>query len=109
MAIGDQITNLRVKENISREDLAKSLGISYWALSKYEKNARTPDPETLDKIANYFGVSVDYLLSRSKVDDILSIWRERIRNGETIVLKDTILTEKHIDNMENALKEKDDQ
>jgi transcriptional regulator with XRE-family HTH domain len=109
MTIGEQIVKLRERENIKREDLAKSLGISYWALSKYETNARTPDPETMGVIADYFGVSVDYLHGRSEVDGILNIWRQRIRNGEKIILKDIVLTEKHIDNMENALNEKDDQ
>jgi transcriptional regulator with XRE-family HTH domain len=108
MAIGDQIIHLREKGEISRENLAKSLGISYWALSKYETNVRTPDPETMGVIADYFGVSVDYLHGRSEVDGILNVWRQRIRNGERIVLKDVVLTEEHIDKMENALKEKDD-
>lgn len=59
---GDILRRLRDRENISREDFAKKIGITYAALSKYETNLRQPDYETLTKIATYFNVTTDYLL-----------------------------------------------
>lgn len=53
---------LRERDNLSREQLAKELSISYSTLSKYETNERQPDLTTLKNIANYFKVSIDYLL-----------------------------------------------
>lgn len=61
----ERLKYLREKENISREHLAKSLDITYSALSKYETGKREPDFEILQKIANYFNVSADYLLGRT--------------------------------------------
>lgn len=57
---------LREKDNISREHLAKSLDITYSALSKYETGKREPDFELLQKIADFFNVSTDYLLGREQ-------------------------------------------
>jgi repressor LexA len=49
---------------MTQEDLAKSLKVSRGAVSMWEINQRTPDPETLQKLADFFGCSVDYLLGR---------------------------------------------
>ncbi|WP_068983901.1 helix-turn-helix domain-containing protein [Lysinibacillus xylanilyticus] len=58
----ERLKKLRENEKITREHLASSLGITYSALSKYETGKREPDFELLQKIANYFKVTTDYLL-----------------------------------------------
>ncbi|WP_018085681.1 helix-turn-helix domain-containing protein [Desulfurispora thermophila] len=65
MAFSERLRQLRENKKISRDDLASHLGLSYWAISKYETGERTPDHTTLERIADYFGVSVDYLLGRN--------------------------------------------
>lgn len=65
MDLGQRIKGLREKEKISREALAEKIGVSYWSLSKYETGDREPDIETLQKIANFFEVSLDYLTGRT--------------------------------------------
>lgn len=67
MTLGERLKSLREEQNISREDLAQKLGISYWALSKYENDEREPDYSTLLRLADFFSVSVDYLLCRTNV------------------------------------------
>ncbi len=62
---GNRIASLRDKQKLTQEQLSISLGISRAALSHYEKNRREPDYETLIKIANYFKVSMDYLVGRT--------------------------------------------
>lgn len=69
MEFGDKLKFLREKNNLSREDLAIALNITYSALSKYETNNRFPDKDTLLKIAKYFDVSIDYLLGRSDIQN----------------------------------------
>ncbi|HID9510937.1 helix-turn-helix domain-containing protein [Clostridioides sp. ZZV14-6150] len=63
---GDRIKQLRENMNLSREELSNKINISYSALSKYETNNRFPDKVTLNKIADFFDVSTDYLLGRNK-------------------------------------------
>lgn len=62
---GDRIALLREKRGLTQEELSNKIGISRAALSHYETNRREPDYETINKIANYFNVTVDYLLGRT--------------------------------------------
>jgi transcriptional regulator with XRE-family HTH domain len=62
---GDRIALLREKRGLTQEELSNKIGISRAALSHYETNRREPDYETINKIANFFNVTVDYLLGRT--------------------------------------------
>lgn len=59
--IAKNITDLRKKKGITQEQLAIALNISPQAVSKWETNTSQPDTQTLPLIADYFGVSIDYL------------------------------------------------
>lgn len=61
--LGSRIKNLREKRDIKQVDFAKKLGVSNVVLSRYESDERKPDYDTLQTIAEFFGVSTDYLLS----------------------------------------------
>lgn len=67
MSFGERLKQVRENNNLTREDLANKLNISYSAISKYETNIRFPDQETLSKIADLFNVTTDYLLGRSDI------------------------------------------
>jgi transcriptional regulator with XRE-family HTH domain len=66
---GDRIHLLREKHALTQEELAGRLGISRASLSHYETSRREPDYETMNKIATFFKVSIDYLLGRSNNPD----------------------------------------
>ncbi|QTL96777.1 helix-turn-helix domain-containing protein [Iocasia frigidifontis] len=61
----DKIKKLRNEENISQRKLAKFLNLSPSTIAMYEIGERKPDIDTLQKIADYFNISVDYLLGRT--------------------------------------------
>ena len=62
--------NIREQKKIKQHDVANALGISRTAYSNYENGKRNPDIETLKRIAEYFNVSIDYLLNHiPNVDD----------------------------------------
>jgi transcriptional regulator with XRE-family HTH domain len=62
----DRLKNLRTQKGVTQEDVAKALGVSRAAIAGYESGKkREPDYETLSRIADYFRVSVDYLLGRT--------------------------------------------
>ncbi|AEE98054.1 helix-turn-helix domain-containing protein [Mahella australiensis] len=63
----NRIKELREEAKISQAELASILGVTQQALSNYENGLREPDLDTINKIANYFGVSIDYLLCRTNV------------------------------------------
>lgn len=62
--IGKSIKELRSKRNITQEELAKVIGVTTSMVGMYETGARKPSFEVLNKIADYFNVSTDYLLGR---------------------------------------------
>lgn len=56
---------LREQQHISQLKLAVDLNMNQNAISRYETGARQADYATLVKFADYFNVSVDYLLERT--------------------------------------------
>lgn len=61
--IGEQLKALRKEKRITQETLADILGVSYQSVSRWELGVCYPDMELLPIISNYFGVSIDKLLS----------------------------------------------
>lgn len=64
--IGARITELRKQANMSQFQLAKVLGIATSTLGMYETGKREPSLKVMNRIADYFDVSTDYLLGRPK-------------------------------------------
>lgn len=69
MNIGERIAQLRKSRSMSQFQLAKTLNIATSTLGMYETNKRKPNMEMLEKLADFFGVSVDYLLGRPEKND----------------------------------------
>lgn len=62
-----RIKELRQDKGLSQGDLAKELGLSQQTISSYEKGIREPDISTLKKLADFFQVSLDYLLGETNI------------------------------------------
>lgn len=60
--LGDRIRYLREITEKKQKDMANEFSVSENTWSQYENNKRTPDLETLKKIAEFFNVSIDYLV-----------------------------------------------
>ena len=64
MDLYERISHLSKKQGLSVFDLAEKLGLSRNSVYSWKKSS--PKAETLEKVANYFNVSVDYLLGRTE-------------------------------------------
>ncbi|ATW83097.1 helix-turn-helix transcriptional regulator [Weizmannia coagulans] len=62
MGYGDRLKRLRDKRNLSQQQLADALNINRSTYARYELGQTQPDFETLEKIASFFDVSIDYLI-----------------------------------------------
>ena len=60
-----RLRELRKKYGVSQLKLAMDLNMNQNSISRYENGEREADYETLIKIADYFDVSLDYLLGRN--------------------------------------------
>lgn len=67
MEFCQRLKQLRKEKNVDRNELAKLLNVSYAAIAKYETGLRMPDSDAIKKIADFFNVSVDYLLGKSDI------------------------------------------
>ena len=56
---------LRTSSGLTQAEIAEKLGISRSTIGMYETGAREPDFETLEKIADFFNVDIDFLLGRT--------------------------------------------
>ena len=60
-----RLKELRKSRRVSQVKLALDLNMSQNSISRYESGAREADYATLIKLADYFDVSIDYLLERT--------------------------------------------
>ena len=65
IALFFRLKELREKKHMSQTRLAIELNMNQNTLSRYENRQREADYETLIRIADFFDVSLDYLLGRS--------------------------------------------
>ena len=67
------LRNLRTEHKLSQKDLAQILGIDHQTISRLERDYNEPNLEILEKLADYFKCSVDYLLGREREDGMIVI------------------------------------
>lgn len=79
----ERLRELRKSKGISLKELGAIVGVAESTMSLYESGKRQPDYETLLKLAEYYGVTVDYLLRGSEEEQLpeeLSILNRKARN-----------------------------
>lgn len=62
----DALRQLRKQKKINQASLADAIGMSQATIASWEKGTRKPDAETVAQLADYFGVSIDYLMGREE-------------------------------------------
>lgn len=65
----ERIRNLREDRDLKQEDIAKILSCSQACYSNYENGRRDIPSEVWNILADYYSVSVDYLMGRTNVKD----------------------------------------
>lgn len=63
MKFADTLKNLRELNHVTQKDLAEYLEVSRATVAGYETKNHQPDYEKLEKLAHFFDVSIDYLLT----------------------------------------------
>ncbi|MDR0294079.1 MAG: helix-turn-helix domain-containing protein [Oscillospiraceae bacterium] len=69
--LGDKLAELRKKRGLTQVDVAAFLQISRQAYSTYEVGKHEMDLQSLQKLADFYGVSIDYLFGRYDVKPFL--------------------------------------
>ena len=63
--LSERLISLQKERNVLKKDVAAAIGISVMAYYRYERGERQPTTDILIAIAEYFDVSLDYLVGRS--------------------------------------------
>lgn len=61
----EQLQQLRKSKGLTQEEAALTFGVKLSSYQKYERDVNSPSYETLIKIADFYGVTTDYLLGRN--------------------------------------------
>ena len=76
MKINEKLKQLRTNKKLSQNELAKILNVSLSSYQKYEreKNSVTPSLDVLNRISDYYNVTIDYLLGKeTSENDVFNI------------------------------------
>ena len=97
----ERLKELRTGRRISQERLAKQLNYGYTAIANYESGRNEPSIADLCRIADFFDVSVDYLIGRT--ENMMSHKSPELhkRLHDTTLL-DIICTAEYVKNQKNA-------
>lgn len=71
---GDRLKELRKEHNLTQEDIGNLCDVAKNTVSNWENNVNQPSFEITKKLAEYFGVTIDYLLNFTQ-DDVDSMER----------------------------------
>jgi len=78
-SLGEMICSLRKEKGMTQNDLAEKMNVTDKAVSKWERNLSCPDVNSIPKLAEVLGITVEELLNaqtkqeNNKVDDIINI------------------------------------
>ncbi len=91
----ERFIQLCAENNTKPNPVASKLGISSGAVTKWKKNKITPNEVTLQKLANYFDVSVDYLVGRTDSPHPTNITNDinKQNNAKTVSIQTALSTE----------------
>lgn len=114
--LGDKIKTLRKGMNLTQEQLCKKIGIAQSTLGMIEKDRTAPGRKTLKKLADFFGVTIDYLLDdegteltykdKKSINKDLKVIMDEFREGTdgTAYYNGQELSEGDLDLIESAMK-----
>lgn len=87
--LADRLKQLRIRKKKNQEDIAKLLGITRQAYGHYENGNRQPDYEALKKLADYYEVSIDFLLTgEDQQGSSDEMWKEILDPKTQVFFKD---------------------
>lgn len=117
---GQQLKSLRLSHKITQKQLAESIGVSERGIQNYELNERKPTYDTLIAMADYFNVSLDYLVGRNdekknassdgdfspKEDELIKNFKllDDVSKGKLIERSRMLAEESHPKNLDNKKK-----
>ncbi|SDC41942.1 helix-turn-helix domain-containing protein [Shouchella lonarensis] len=86
--IPGRLRALRKKHQLTQAELGARVNVTKVSISGYETGNRTPDTDTLNDLANVFGVTTDYLLGRVEHPTPPFLYEEALTTDEANLLRE---------------------
>ncbi|GIN10773.1 hypothetical protein J26TS2_06400 [Shouchella clausii] len=86
--VPERLRALRKERQLTQEQLGELINVTKVSISGYENGNRTPDTDTLRRLADVFGVSTDYLLGRSKEKNGSFFYDNELTHKEAQLLRE---------------------
>lgn len=101
--IASKIKELRNEKKLTQRDLSKILNVSQQTIASWEVGRAEPNSEMINKLANYFSVSTDYLLGRESISNT----RRNKNDARQLILRadTTGLTDDQIKELEKDMED----
>ena len=96
MLLGENIKRLRRERNLTQEEMAGHLGISFQSISKWERGEGYPDITMLPALAHYFSTSIDELLGMSNRESFGNAFNARFIRDMFSLCKPLLLFSSHL-------------
>lgn len=101
----DRLRELRREKGITLDELAEILQTTKATLSRYENSLREPKAEFVQRVANFFDVSTDYMMGQSDVRESVKKWWEKDEEPSEVELEKFIREKSNIKLMGDPLDE----
>lgn len=85
MKFSERIRKLRKENNLTQKELAENIGVDRATVAGYETKGKEPSYSTLRNIANFFGVSIDYLIGNSNIKEPAEIVEKAISDNPDLL------------------------
>jgi len=97
MEFGEFLAKLRKEKGYLQKEVAAYLNVTVATISNYEKGVHTPDLNTLSRLADFYDVSTDYLLQRTRYKASISTLNKPLSADYTVsdLLNTTLELDRH--------------
>lgn len=102
----ERLKQLRKEAGLTQKNIADNFNTSPQSYAQWEKGLRSPSKESLEKLAEFFNVSIDYLLGNSDIKNSSEIDEEKLDRAidESLGFNGKPATEQERENMKEALR-----
>lgn len=65
----ERIKKLRIEKKLTQQELGNKFGLTSTGVSYWESGKAIPSMDMINKLSDFFGVTIDYLIGKSKIDE----------------------------------------
>ena len=97
MEFAERLKSLRLQAKLTQIEVAEKVGVSQPQYARWEAGKRKPTSETLQKFADFFGVTMDYLSGKDDEDELSNVevlfrmTADELTEEEKVIFRDELI------------------